>query len=818
MKVFAGALLFLSICPAQTIDQLRQGFAHPPEDAKIMMRWWWFGPNLTRADVDRDLARMQEGGIGGVEVQPVYPLSLEGNYAWLSDEFIATLRYTRERTAALGMRMDITLGSGWPFGGPHIPVSQAAGRLRIDKITVPARSAHIKQPALSNGETLIGYFAGAKQLPNLDAALHAAESQIVMAFISSRSGMQVKRASVGAEGFVLDHYDRAALDNHLKTAGERLMQAFESQPPRAVFSDSLEVFASDWTADLLAEFRKRRGYDLTPYLPALVDLMPEGGAVKNDWARTLTELCNERYLSPLTEWAHRHNTLFRSQTYGIPPVTLASQSLVDLPEGEKPHWRSFTPARWAASAAHLYNKPVVSTETWTWLHSPAFRATPLDMKVEADLHFLQGVTQLIGHGWPSSPERAGEPGYRFYAAAVFNQHNPWWIVMPEISAYLQRVSWILRQGRPASDIALYLPTADARARFKPGDVSIDRQFESGFAVGSIIPQILDAGYNFDFIDEESIERVGIPYPVLVLPGVMRMSAGAAEKIAAYRSKGGIVIATGPVPALPPGLKDPAPRKLDAIITADLPGALHAALAPDLRAPPGIGFIHRATPKAEIYFVANTTNRAVAAPAGFRAKGSVQAWDAFTGNPLSSIPSTFAPYESRVYVIGKFAASTLEDSAAPGTKIPLRFDGGPWPEYFSGVRTYTASFARPAGKSVTLDFGPGTIVPGAQGNKPGMRAWLDSPVREAALVFVNGRKTGSIWKPPFTLDITGALQDGANVIRLEVANTAINLLAGQSPPNYKLLNLRYGERFQPQDMDDLKPLPSGLTGPVQLIIR
>ena len=55
------------------------------------------------------------------------------------------------------------------------------------------------------------------------------------------------------------------------------------------------------------------------------------------------------------------------------------------------------------------------------------------MKAEADLHFLQGVNQLIGHGWPYSPPQAGEPGWHFYAAAVFNNHNPWWLVMPDIT-------------------------------------------------------------------------------------------------------------------------------------------------------------------------------------------------------------------------------------------------------------------------------------------------------------------------------------------------------------------------------------------------
>ena len=111
----------------------------------------------------------------------------------------------------------------------------------------------------------------------------------------------MKRAAVGAEGFVLDHYDRAAIDNHLKIVGDRLMQAFGANPPYAVFSDSLEVYGSDWTADFLEEFQKRRGYDLTPYLPALAgDIGDKTAAIRHDWGQTLTELANEHYLTPMT--------------------------------------------------------------------------------------------------------------------------------------------------------------------------------------------------------------------------------------------------------------------------------------------------------------------------------------------------------------------------------------------------------------------------------------------------------------------------------------------------------------------------------------
>jgi hypothetical protein len=101
----------------------------------------------------------------------------------------------------------------------------------------------------------------------------------------------VKRPSVGAEGFVLNHYDKAAIEHHLSTVGERLLSAFGETPPYAVFSDSLEVYGSDWTDDLPAEFARRRGYDLIPHLPELVsDAGEKSAAIRHDWGKTLTEL------------------------------------------------------------------------------------------------------------------------------------------------------------------------------------------------------------------------------------------------------------------------------------------------------------------------------------------------------------------------------------------------------------------------------------------------------------------------------------------------------------------------------------------------
>jgi hypothetical protein len=141
-------------------------------------------------------------------------------------------------------------------------------------------------------------------------------------------------------------------------------------------------------------------------------------------------------------------------------------------------------------------------------------------------------------------------------------------------------------------------------------------------------------------------------------------------------------------------------------------------------------------------------------------------------------------------------------------------------YFSGLATYEKEFDLPAGyfspgTRVRLDLGEAKAIP-EQRLADGMQAWVESPVREAALVYVNGARAGAVWCPPYALDVTDLVRAGGNQLRIVVANTAINHLAGRSPPSYKLLNLRYGERFQAQNMDNLQPVPSGLAGPIRLL--
>jgi hypothetical protein len=899
--------------PDAGIDELHRSFQNPPDSSRIMVRWWWFGPAASKPELTRELEEMKVAGIGGVEIANLYALALDDpstgfrNTPFLSDEHLDTLRFAVQEARRLGLRVDVTIGSGWPWGGPHIPVTEGAGKLRIESRTVEPDATSAPAPFIDTGEELISAFllpaqaatqeaAGAELLNPPAAGWYsfpaAAQARTLICFISSRSGMMVKRPAVGAAGFVLDHYDRAATEEHLRAVGDRLLSAFGDQPPYAVFSDSLEDYASDWSPALLDLFQRRRGYDLRPHLLALVmNIGPQTAAIRHDWGRTLTEMADANFLAPIQAWAKQHHTQFRSQTYGFPPVTLWSNRLADLPEGEGKAtfnmWREFSDTRWAASAGHLLHRPVISSETWTWLHSPAFRATPLDMKAEADLHFLQGINQLVGHGWPYSPPMAGEPGWRMYAAAALNAHNPWFFAMPDLTRYLQRVSFALRQGEPANDVALLLPDDDVWASFvatvekrrsptsaagfdeSGSNVTIDESMDK-FLGKQVVAQVLDAGFNLDFIDADAIDNVGIPYRALILPGVDRLPVSTYRKILDFAQHGGIVIATRRMPATAPGLMNAAQdsagigeisRTLfhghvsSALLVeneSELGALLKSHMTPDVTLSPStpqIGFIHRKLSAGNLYFVSNTSNEPKHVHAQFRdAARHAETLDPFTGavNGLpdpGSIALDLEPYESRLIF---FSDAAMAGNPQPEkhetvrgdlsrqwkvtfgeTGISLDMDrleswsGNAGTKFYSGQATYRKSFDLPAQDlsqeaKYWLDFGPGTMesIPSPT-HAPNMWAYLEGPIREAAQVYVNDSLAGVVWHPPYRLDVTRFLRKGTNDLWIVVGNTAINSLAGQPLPDYRLLWDRYGMLFVPQGMENLTPLPSGILGPVTL---
>jgi hypothetical protein len=731
---------------------------------------------------------------------------------------------------------------------------------------------------------------GVAQLP---ADLHGATQ---VTFYNAREGiMAVKRPAYGAEGSVVDHYGPEAIKKFIDEIALPEINACGPNAPYSLFCDSLEVGGEGWTPTLLAEFQKRRGYDLTPLLPALFDAnFPKAAEIRADYGKTVAQVFDDNFVKTFEALAKAHDSRFRIQAYGTPPTTLMTYADADLDEGEQYNWRAFAPTRWAASASHLLGRPVASAEAFTWLHAPVFTATPIDFKAESNLDFLNGINQFCVHGWPYNPPGVDYPGWHFYVATATGKNNPWWIAMPDLTKYLTRASFMLRQGTPANDIAIYMPNEDGYSQMSPSNLQLAASNQSilGSHVSGLMPTILDAGYNLDFMDDDILALRGkvdgsnlafgdVKYKVIVLPGLTRVPLATMQKFEQFANNGGILIATGSLPSQAPGyLATDADNKAIqaisqrifsgpnakgiAISAADLGTTLIAKLRPDVaysKTHSELGFVHRHTDAGEVYFIVNTSNQPVSDTAIVRTEGlNPEWWDATTGRvtPITNaqayagatgIPVNLPAYGAQflVFTGRKLPAPAIASGPAPAPvdlskdwnvtfknaspeadPAPQHFDTvGDWTSnpaltYFSGTATYDKQVDVPAamlrsGIKVSLDFGEGQPAGTGRGAS-GMSAAYQAPIGDVAVVWVNGQRAGAAWCPPYAVDVTSLLKPGTNQIRIQIANRAINYLGNHQEADMvtvKANPLLGGNRYSNENLNGVKPLPSGILGTVQL---
>jgi hypothetical protein len=426
---------------------------------------------------------------------------------------------------------------------------------------------------------------------------------------------------------------------------------------------------------------------------------------------------------------------------------------------------------------------------------------------------------------------------------------------------------MLRQGKPANDIALLLPEDDAQADFGPGHVSVTDAMKTKISP-ALMRAILDSGHNVDYVDGAALSRLH-DHPVLIVPPTQRMHLGAAMQLASYVKAGGKVIFIGATPSMASGLSDAKDTpQVESIISAlvaqsvhvqdetELPSAINRVLPPDLdvhAAGNSLGFIHRHLQGADVYFIANTSAQAQTLPLHTASSYKTAEWwnpeDGTVTVAELGTPFSLEPYGSRLLILHAGSASvgvgspkvlTAESAspielghwtaAFPGSKgsptLPSKADANTvWTEdaaekFYSGEVRYSTNFQATAakpGEHFVLRFAEGKALTNTQPEGTnGLRAWYDAPIREAAIVYLNGKRVGSLWHPPYELDLTKLVRAGQNTIEIRVYNTAINELAGQPPRDYTALKAKYGDRFQMQDMNNLQPVPSGIFGPVRIV--
>jgi hypothetical protein len=397
----------------------------------------------------------------------------------------------------------------------------------------------------------------------------------------------------------LDHMDPAAFAAHAARVGDPLGK--NPKGIRSTFVDSLELMQDlPWGRTFMAEFRKRRGYDLTPYLPLTIQpgwmqawderwSPPYFNAgddtadrVRTDYRRTVSDLMFDGFLKPYVAWNHAHGLKAKFQAHGGAIDIVRGYGIADIPETEDlVHNGDPIFMRLARSGANLYGRPIVSAESLVWKDRP-YNVTPDELRRRADLIFSGGVNSMIlhGHDYPIGTDQW--PGWHAFQPSPFalgfstmlTPTNPIWAGMRQLTGYIGRTQAVLQQGKPVVPVAYFYGQTGYYVGIE--DAGVGKQAaEKAFLAG---------GYDFDRINPDSIENAtiqgrqlvaksGARYPVLVLPPLDGIRAETAESIAQFAKAGLPVLFAGRAPRRDEGLHD-APAR-DARVRAAIAAATAA---------------------------------------------------------------------------------------------------------------------------------------------------------------------------------------------------------------------------------------------------
>jgi hypothetical protein len=543
-------------------------------------RWWWLGNAVDKPTIARLLAQYCEAGFGGVEICPIYGVKgYEDRFIpFLSPEWLDLLAHTIRKARKLGMEVDLTTGTGWPFGGPWVTPEWASKRLELTERQLRAGE---RLTVLPDGK-LVGIVAvnerGERHVLNWRVKEGKLDwtppSGVWRLFIAVQKSpiQKVKRAAPGGEGWVVDPYSVNALRHYLARFDEAFA-AYRGQMPRAFFHDSFEYFGANWTEELPDAFLREHGYDLRDYLP---ELFGHGDAelvarIRHDYRQTVSNL-HRAYIRHWTAWCHRYGSFSRNQAHGAPANLLDLYADADIPETEtfgEVDERHVPMFKLASSAAHLKGSRLASAEAFTWL-GEHFQVTLAQLKPAADWLFVAGINHLIYHGIAYSPPDAPFPGWLFYASVDFAPSAGLWCDLPAFNAYVTRIQKALQSGEPDNDLLVYLPWHDfwqevGEAPLRQFTVHDQPRWFWSHPAYQLALRLWRRGYCFDFVPDEWLMRARCEqgritfghnrhsYRALFIPPCRFFQPQTLERLRMLVWSGATVLVVGKLPEDVPGL-------------------------------------------------------------------------------------------------------------------------------------------------------------------------------------------------------------------------------------------------------------------------
>ena len=457
---------------------------------------------VDREGLEAQCSAFEEAGLGGFHVIPIYGAKGYEDKArrYLSAEWMQAFKEAVEIAGRHGLGVDMTMGSGWCFGGSNLKKEEGCWKFDVVK--------DLKPPYLHWFPT----------------------------------GQQVKRAGPGGAGPMMDPFSKAAMRSFLEPF--KVFDEPGAARPVHVYHDSWEYYCAEWSPELFAAFKAKRGYALEDHLRELAGkgTKEEVSRVRLDYRETLSDIVIEDTFPIWVKWAHDRGIKVRNEAHGSMANWLDFYALADMPETEMYSADAdILVSKFASSAAHVTGKRFVSSESCTWV-GQHFGEKLSDLKRIIDRLFLSGVNHMYYHGCCYSPVDAIWPGWCFYAGAEVNPRNPVWRDIKYLNAYIARCQAMFQAAEPDEDTLVYWPLRDYwyenQATIATPMSVHRRDWFYGMPVGRIALRLQREGYAFDYVSDRMLQK-GVParYTNLVVPECRHMPEATRRAIDRFRARG-----------------------------------------------------------------------------------------------------------------------------------------------------------------------------------------------------------------------------------------------------------------------------------------